>query len=93
VPCSGSGTRLSFHPEEVSVPHPDIAFYDFRPEQYPIQIWLLDARTYELRWHVRIDGPGVTDLPGKAATNAGKPVTVVVRDATGYTSVEEPSLA
>jgi len=74
--------------------HPaNVAFYDFRPEQYPIQIWLLDAKTHELRWHVRIDGVGVTSLPPKAATNDGRPVTVVVRDATGDTFVEEPSLA
>ena len=71
----------------------NVAFYDFRPEQYPIQIWLLDARTHELRWHVRIDGVGVTNLPGRTETNDGKPVTVVVRDATGDTFVEESSLA
>lgn len=67
-----------------------VAYYDFRPSQLPVQIWVLDAGTYELRWHACIFGAGVLEIPGKHEINQGWPVAVVVRDAAGGMSIREP---
>jgi len=88
----GRGARLSFHPEEASV-QADTAFFDFAPSQFPIQIWVLDAVTNELCWHVKIEGVAAVMLPSRRDVNNCKPVTVAVRDATGKTYVAEPSRA
>lgn len=68
-------------------PATEAAFFDLSAEHFPIQIWALDAETYELRWHVCIPGPGAVFVPSKHEVNEGRLLEVVVRGATGVMSI------
>lgn len=51
-----------------------MAFHDLPADSFPFTMELLDAATREVRWSVRVDGPGATKVPARNEINEGLPV-------------------
>ena len=51
-----------------------VKFRDLPADAFPFTMELLDAETREVRWSVRVDGPGATKVPGRNEINEGRPV-------------------